>query len=764
MLGRLPVVLALAASRVHGAITAGSIQRHSLVGVETEKRESVLLQEWGTALDEASSTNKITPVRRVVNLLKDMQATLQKEMDEDEALYKKMGCWCNNNKYEKDASITTATSKIAELESTISGSAAKSSELKERLDEINGEVAAAKKALAESEKLRKRQAQNFHQEEIEAVEAIENLKAAIMVLERKSGSAFPQLDLSLLYTGSRHKDIPWEEDHESRLQRSFGDFMRNSGLSDAAPLSPESRALIDDMTSGTPAATHFLQNEGRRPAPAVAAGEWSSEEKATVRRAMKSASSFMQRKHGGSEYQQSLGSSVGEILGVLKQLKDEMEENLRSSRSAEVDAAATANEMMSAKKAELENGEKQNERLEDQLADTKNTLAEAKEDLDQTNAALSADQKFMINLEKMCKDSDAGFEERKKARLEEITAVSQTMEILTADDAKDTLSANYNFLQTSQFRADVRRQQAAAILRKVRAPELSVLATSVELDSFTRVKKAIDDMIAQLKTQQADEVKKSDWCKAEFRSNEMSQMKATSTKGGLEAKIGDLESNLEKLTDELVAAKKEIAQLQLDLQRGTETRKQANMDFQRSVADQRATQEILKKALDKLAKFYDFAQTKVKHASSEAQSGMQTPPVPEMEYEKNKGASGVMSMIEKLIYEAQHLEKEAIDAEAVEQRQYEELVTDTNDSVAALQKLIVTKTSEESEAKKEKIDADSDLKDTLGELAGLAKYEADLHGDCDYLLKNFDTRQEARSQEVEALQQAKSILSGATAR
>merc|ERR1719464_2556980 len=49
-----------------------------------------------------------TPVTRVVNLLKEMQTTLQKEMDEDEALYDKLACWCNNNEYSKDGSIASS--------------------------------------------------------------------------------------------------------------------------------------------------------------------------------------------------------------------------------------------------------------------------------------------------------------------------------------------------------------------------------------------------------------------------------------------------------------------------------------------------------------------------------------------------------------------------------------------------------------------------------------------------------------------------------
>ena len=51
----------------------------------------------------------------------------------------------------------------------------------------------------------------------------------------------------------------------------------------------------------------------------------------------------------------------------------------------------------------------------------------------------------------------------------------------------------------------------------------------------------IDKMIATLKTQQADEVKKNDWCNAELQENEMTTMKTTDLKADLQAKIGELE-------------------------------------------------------------------------------------------------------------------------------------------------------------------------------------------------------------------------------
>jgi len=45
-------------------------------------------------------------------------------------------------------------------------------------------------------------------------------------------------------------------------------------------------------------------------------------------------------------------------------------------------------------------------------------------------------------------------------------------------------------------------------------------------------------------------------------------------------------------------------------------------------------------------------------------------------------------------------------------------------------------------------------------LEGLNDTNGDLHKACDYSLKNFDTRQAARAAEIDALKEAKNILSG----
>lgn len=169
------------------------------------------------------------------------------------------------------------------------------------------------------------------------------------------------------------------------------------------------------------------------------------------------------------------------------------------------------------------------------------------------------------------------------------------------------------------------------------------------------------------------------------------------------------------------------------------------------------TIEVLNKALDKLATYYDLVQT-----SGKSWIQRQTPDVPQMEYKKSQGSTGVMEMIEKLIYDARELMSASRTSESEAQASYEQLIADSNASIHALQNEIVAKTQAKIGAEKDKRQAHADLADTIRELEGLAKYNSELHIECDYVVKNFDLRQSARRQEIEALQQAKQILNGAS--
>ena len=98
--------------------------------------------------------------------------------------------------------------------------------------------------------------------------------------------------------------------------------------------------------------------------------------------------------------------------------------------------------------------------------------------------------------------------EGQKARQEEVQAVSEALAILSSDDAHDTFTSTFNFLQTEE---QGKRDQAAKVLftaaKKFGNPKLSAIATSMRLDAFTKVKAAIDEMISALLKEKEDEIK-----------------------------------------------------------------------------------------------------------------------------------------------------------------------------------------------------------------------------------------------------------------
>merc|ERR1712113_728313 len=175
-------------------------------------------------------------------------------------------------------------------------------------------------------------------------------------------------------------------------------------------------------------------------------------------------------------------------------------------------------------------------------------------------------------------------EERQKTRQLEMEAVSKALAILSGDDAHDLFTRTFNpaLLQEESSVQANRRTQAAAVLKAIadkhNNPKLATLAYKVRLDAFTRVKKAIDDMIAQLLKEKEDEIKHKDFCVDEFNSNQLHTEKKEREKQDLIAKIEDLEQTIKTLTSEIEALKAEIAEMQVQLKRAGENRKKENKE------------------------------------------------------------------------------------------------------------------------------------------------------------------------------------------
>lgn len=110
---------------------------------------------------------------------------------------------------------------------------------------------------------------------------------------------------------------------------------------------------------------------------------------------------------------------------------------------------------------------------------------------------------------------------------------------------------------------------------------------------------------------------------------------------------------------------------QMDLQRASEDRQRENLELQKTITDQNITIDILHKAMERLAQFYDAQLVRIKS------DFMQTPPLMQGEC--------IMSMIEQLIYDAKDLMANSKKSEMEAQEGYE------NQGVNELAKDVSTK-------------------------------------------------------------------------
>jgi len=458
----------------------------------------------------------------------------------------------------------------------------------------------------------------------------------------------------------------------------------------------------------------------------------------------------------------SYASNSGPIFGILSQMKETFETNLADAQKEEATAAADFSDLKAAKTTELNAAKQMVSSKTQERADAAESLAAATQDKKDTEAALAADTTFLRDLKIRCANADAEFEERTKARATELEGVADAIAILN-DDASHELFANtLSFVET---KSSTKRTAASSKLqlaaRRTGSTELLAMAARVQNDAFDAVHKAMDDMISEMNVQQEDEVKHKDFCVAELLENGNQQAYNQDTLNDLVTDLATLQSTLEQLTKDLAAAKAEVEDTKVASTRASEDRELENKDFQQVVADQRATQQILQRALVRLQEVYGESLVQTKGPSTEPGAEADAAPEGFSEYKQSSSSGGVLGLLKEVIGDSKAAEMEAIKCETESHAAYEEYVKNANESIIALTNEITDKSEKKAATEARIVEASSDQTHATRAAEGLATHAATLHKACDFVTDNFTARQDARSSEIEALRQAKDILMGA---
>jgi len=489
----------------------------------------------------------------------------------------------------------------------------------------------------------------------------------------------------------------------------------------------------------------------------------------------------------------------GEIVGILKTMSDEMTADIAEEKAAEEAAIKAYDELMAAKTKEVNALTKLIEEKMTRVGELAVEIVQMKNDLGDTAEALAEDKKFLADLEKNCATKQAEWETIVKTRNEELLALADTIKVLNDDDAlelfKKTLPGSASFMQLKVSSSAMRARALAAIRSSPRSIHLDFIAMAIQGKKigFEKVIGMIDEMVTTLKTEQADDDNKKEYCAKEFDL-------ADDKKKSLERSVKDLDTAIEDAKEGIAATKDDIAALEKTIKaldkavaEATEQRKEENEDFQQLMASDSAAKEILGFAKNRLNKFYNPKLYKPPPkrelseedratlaaggtlAPTEAPGGIagtgvtvlaqaKPPPPPEAPgayKKKGEESNGVIAMIDLLVKD---LDKEMTVAKAEEkdaQEDYETFMKDSAEKRAQDSKSLEDKEGALADMKAS-LEKDTEAKtSTSAELGATLQYIQSLHNECDWLLQYFDVRKEARTSEIDALGKAKAVLSGA---
>ncbi|CAE7803343.1 unnamed protein product [Symbiodinium sp. CCMP2592] len=653
----------------------------------------------GLALDRSGSSAR--PTTKVINLLKDMESSLEAEAKEDEDTYEKMQCWCKSNGEDKAKSIESAEARIKGLEARTEELAATSSRLASEIATSEDEVVHNEKALDTAVALREQQLAEFHDDEKDLTQSATSVNQALDALSSDK-SSFLQMPKARLMSAL------------SQLRTIVSKHMRL--------LTKTQREKVEEL----------------------------------IKNPSKARSAFLQR----------APDTTSVVVGTLSTLKDGFEKDLAEAKEQEEKDKKAHEGLVKAKSEEITAGKKQLEAKKEQKAAADLERAQAKQDIKDTTAALEADGSLSTVVKEKCAAMDVDYDKRSKLRSEEETAVAKAIQVLSSDEAHDVFGKTLSFLQVGKDTEGAAKASALSLLAEVgekkRDARLATLALTMKLDTFEKVKKAIDEMRAALKKEQEAEKKKKDWCTSEFQKKKLETQEKTHEEQTKIAEMESLQSSVSQLAGDIKLLEDEVSEMNKQLQVAGQNREKENKEFQRVVGEQRTTQVLLKEAMASLKTVYAKEAAFLQESTSKVAGAYGEEPEFK-DFKQQSGSYGVLSMLQQLIGDSKAMEVEATHAESTAQEDYEAFTKGTTASVEAKTKDITDKDADKGATEASLVEARQSKEGLTAELENLAAAVAELHDECDYMLKNFDARQSARDDEMEALQQAKSTLSGAKA-
>jgi len=696
------------------------------------------------------------PIRKVLGMLKDMQNELVKEVDSEKDLYEKAMCACSTGEAELTKVIDHSNSETSRLTAEVASQTAAKSRLESQLKAHGADKASTEKGLGESAAIRSREHEKFAQSDKMLKFTLGQLDAAIPMIENSASAA------------------SFVQAMDKRSQDSAPNLRRI--VSVTTYLSAEQK----DQVLG------FLQGGEEAGAPSAGSqqiigvlkvmhDEMSKDSKAMTTDENNAAAAFSEMRTSQLKH---LGNVVKTIFDKEKQVGE-----LTLSLSQDNDALDDA-------QTELNDGTRYLQSLKTQCANKANDRDLRQKSRTGEIAAISEAIKILSGDEQM--DTFSKVLKPALAQMPNYGAFLQARGV-----TKKALPHVQNLMQRT-------KPAQALLLSQIRRPAGDVAEHASQATKVVGF--MIDNMVEVLHSDDVNDEHKKEYCYNETTSFAQLQEDKEMHHDGLEKRIAVLTSEINQLIEDIKALVEERNSIDQQVAEASTQRSKEHDEFAAGYREMDIAKQLIDKAANRLQAFYNpsmFAQApptgaltqtayfmgppgqeeaevapvqsaeagddanfgaalvqlaSVRGTASNKVAPVELPDTPKT-YEK-KESGGVLGLLaqmkEDLSVDTRQAEGEEKHAQADYTRVMHDAKVSREDNVKAQNDKEATKADTE----EKRLMAKQDLVRTAEEIFQIKQYLSRLHIECDFLMRNFESRHESRVDEEMGLESAETIVTG----
>eukprot|EP00397_Hematodinium_sp_SG-2012_P021299 GEMP01021995.1.p1 GENE.GEMP01021995.1~~GEMP01021995.1.p1 ORF type:complete len:685 (+),score=234.48 GEMP01021995.1:181-2235(+) len=663
---------------------------------------------------------EMNPITRVAQLLQGLADKIEQDGKAEQKLYDEFVCWCKTVQSQKTKSNEVAAQRIADLEAYIDDIKNGRVEFTTEREDLAKEVQALQNQL-EQEKAQRDQA---HKDFVAAEKEMDTAQKAL-------GEAIDVLASAT-------------EDSKEGVLLGVRFALRKVSLTSNANL--ESLNYLERMIN------EHLQPKDK---------DWEKLDSKKMR---------FSKKYKGRSFK---------LQQMLADMKKTFEDNLAAAREEEKRAQEDYDKLREQKKKTLKNRKDAAASLKAESAARNKSRGESEAERDALKEQKANDEKTLIEVTETCQKKKDAWTERKRLQSEEVASIAQAISILRSDDARDLFKRSFDsqtpdFVQLSVSRCEkARRHKALRILANMHNERLRVMAllfaNKVNKRDFPQnVIVKIDAILADL-VQEAenDETEKHD-CE-ELRATKTNEAKEHSN--SIDENTDEITRQnalVEKLTASIAQKNQTVNDIRSDVAAADEQRAQEHAEFVTSKIDDEAAVGLIEKAVAALKKFYTDNELALLAVSAPPTvvAGEAPPPPPttwDEEYGGAKGEhTGVVAIMELIKEDVKKDIKVAQEEEDKAESEHQAFVKDSNAEISSLESQIAEHSIARADAKSTIQSEEDDRDASKAVLADTINAIIAEEPKCDFITVNFQVRKENRAAEVDGLEKAKAVLSGAS--